>query len=718
MRRPSLRLVGRLVLAGTCALLFRECTYADFVRVRVGLRPASPLPQDDRVTVRLPDLTALAPASAVLIVDVRNDAATERTIVLSLETGVVGRLQVPAGRQRRLAASVPAAARRGDDRTLTLAGNGEGWRLARAQMGNVRGFNEGVFNVVVVPAASDVARLPWWYVLAVGGLVLAAARWRAPRSRLGVAAYGAAALLSTTTLMTAWTSPYVSPYRLLLAPHTALVLLALLFAPAVRALLQPALRSAHDSIRRAYQSLRAHTQRGVGVMPLQTSDAAIVYTVLLAVLAATSRPRLAGDGPEYLAMARDFARFEWPAAEVTHFWLYSLLAAPFVAVTERLYFGAPLGFLILNVILLVTAFIAVGARLGLAPLALLFLGPVVWWMDKVAAEVFMFAALAVASATLRSRPGWALVSLGVAAAHNPAAALLLAGAGVMILTKGWARLAEPRFALAAACAVGLAVLHPIYFTVRLGRATPLLDADAVRWPSAGEWRAVLSDANIGLIANAPLFVLAVTIAATAFRHRWRTAAESAWALMAAVVLLFAFAQTNNFNHGGTRDMSRYGLWLMPLAIPWLAQHASTASARSKRGLGIVAVASVIWCALAFHPGAPERFLRPTLLADALWTKWPAASNPLPEIFVERLAGREASILPIATADCEKVLLKGQGNVSTMWPARCGAPATPELCVRRDALCYANRSGGGYAFEEIRPRFPAAFSLHAENSAAR
>jgi hypothetical protein len=81
----------------------------------------------------------------------------------------------------------------------------------------------------------------------------------------------------------------------------------------------------------------------------------------------------------------------------------------------------------------------------------------------------------------------------------------------------------------------------------------------------------------------------------------------------------------------------------------------------------------------------------------LWTTHPAIDNPLPEIFIERLSGREDMWLPQSTPGCEKILLTGRGPSIGEWPVWCGlGSAVPEACREPNAMCYANRDGDDYA----------------------
>jgi hypothetical protein len=161
----------------------------------------------------------------------------------------------------------------------------------------------------------------------------------------------------------------------------------------------------------------------------------------------------------------------------------------------------------------------------------------------------------------------------------------------------------------------------------------------------------------------------------------------------------AFAQTPNYTSGGTPGPGRYGLWLIPLAVPVLAA-ASRAAPSWNRRLAPVAVASCLWAMWAYHPSRPESFLTPTRLAAYLWEFHPSLDDPLPDVFVERITHwpLHGPFPPVATPSCSKVLIAGG-----VWPESCTKPrGVPPRCATAEALCYANRRpAGGYRFASLR-----------------
>jgi hypothetical protein len=210
------------------------------------------------------------------------------------------------------------------------------------------------------------------------------------------------------------------------------------------------------------------------------------------------------------------------------------------------------------------------------------------------------------------------------------------------------------------------------------------------------------DPNIGILPNFPALAPVVVAAAivVAARRRWRAIEPDVIvAGVLAVVLLAVFAQTPNVNSGGTPGPARYGLWLIPLAIPILAAAERADRATWRRGIAAVAVASCAWAVVVYHPRRPEVYLEPTMLAAYVWERHPALDRPLPEVFAERVTGYDifTPLVPVATTSCSKVLL-----VEGRWPAQCPATDVPTACTAPGEYCYANRRpDGSYGFSWAR-----------------
>jgi len=463
--------------------------------------------------------------------------------------------------------------------------------------------------------------------------------------------------------------------------------------------------------------------------PYALCTAAIVALALIAV----SPPRLVGDGREYLAQAINFASLHGPSLrprdldaivsemarfdpalaawdirgatvadarrnrDFPHFWLYALLAAPGVWLT-RLFDAPPvLAFTAVNLTLLGIALWAALPRIGAAACLLLFASPVVWWIDKAHTEIFTFALLIIAFAMIDKRPWWSMVAAGAAAAQNPPIAALFVLIWLVTILRDRRALMDRRVVAGTLAGLALAVLHPAYTSAHHHTPSLLLAATRPGAPGISSLTAVVIDPSIGLLGNFPalLVVMAVATVVLAVRVRARTDAHGlVVAAAAAVVFLWSFSRTTNVHHGGTPSVSRYAIWLIPLAVPLLTAMYRVGRPWWHRFLWTAALISAPLSVVAFRPSVPENSREPTALATLLWTRFPSVNNPIAEVFSETELHTDDLFVPVATSGCQKVLLGAEGEQGR-WPVPCYPEAVPAACQQAEALCYANRSKDGY-----------------------
>jgi len=476
--------------------------------------------------------------------------------------------------------------------------------------------------------------------------------------------------------------------------------------------------------------IRAVIWRGrgaVGRLPL-----VLILAVFTVGLVSDSTPRRVGDAGEYMVMAMSLGRLSGPAVaasdidrfsyaawandywftmaspgprgqdtrqDFTHFWFYPLLAAPFVRLAEALGAHPNYGFTVLNVLLLLVTAWVLGRRLDVASVLLLVGGPILWWLDKAHTEVFTFSMLAVGMTLLKGSPWWTMVAFGAAATQNPPIVAAL------FLTLAWALFVQRRRDLpvwvGAAAGIALALLHPLYYALRLGIWSPLRLSVVPHWPGVAELTAVLWDPNLGILVFTPVFTLAIAVGVVALVVKTRGHPEwpEVWfAALLGLFFLFSFAQTGNANSGATFNPSRYGLWLLPLSVPLLVRINEVWGADRARWLRVAAVLALVHASLAFQPRFAENYVKPSRPARWLWTVHPSFDNPLPEVFCERVSEHDGEgVLPVATAGCEKALLAGAGSAEVAWPPQCRPEPVPTECARSGSLCYANRTASGYTF---------------------
>jgi hypothetical protein len=458
---------------------------------------------------------------------------------------------------------------------------------------------------------------------------------------------------------------------------------------------------------------------------------AMAMLPLVAVLLAAwsdSAPRRVGDGAEYLAMALNISHARPPALSAAdraatrtemaalsgfeavpletplvgadgrqdflHFWLYSLGAAPLVAVARAAGLDPLHAFTVLNICLLGLFCWWLVRQDRLAAAAFVVASPLLWWIDKAHAEVFLFVTIAGAVLLAPQRIGLALVAAALATAQNPGAAPVFAG------VVAWAVVDHRRrgstwLAIAGAALIAAAPL--VYYAWHLGVGLPLADDPGRAWPGVRAVLTPLVDLNLGLLPHAP-----VLVAVTLLGVRRLSLPASGLVVAIGVTLLLVFGATGNANHGGTPGMSRYALWILAVMMPFIVE--GSARLGSRRGVLLITLGlSMAMTLQMFRPSASEQGRdSPSPLARVVWARWPALDNPLPEVFAERTSGVEGvPPLPATITGCSKALLLGDGSQS-WWPFPCEPRDAPPECAVTRALCYAN--GNSFRLAPAQPRF--------------
>lgn len=446
------------------------------------------------------------------------------------------------------------------------------------------------------------------------------------------------------------------------------------------------------------------------IRTMSRTAVALAYGLLVLCLVLVSESRLTGDAIEYLALTdRVLALqpFTFDAQEAVqaglrypqldgpdgrqvlwHFWMLSVAASPFVALARLFGMGDVAGYAALNITMLVVGCWVCMRSVPKTWVLVAFLGPILWWADKAQVEVFTFTLTAVGSVFLVSKPGLAALLFGFAATQNPPFGALVVIAWFFL----WRRRDSLRTSdvLLASAGLGLAVLHPAYYWFVIGRATPLVNEGDLRLPALEYLFLPIFDSNLGMLVNAP-FALAFVVIGVVVARQQR---KALFVLSVMTFLLFSFTQNPNVNTGGTPGMTRYVLWLIPLVL--IAFVGAKESMMRRWAIGLAA-ASLAWSLAFYRPSVPQNYLEPTATALWLWTHWPDFENPPPEVFAERLRGREDVHTLAATPDCGKALL-----TSGQWPHPCPPQEVPPECREKGVICYANRTDG-YIFRRVARR---------------
>jgi hypothetical protein len=348
-----------------------------------------------------------------------------------------------------------------------------------------------------------------------------------------------------------------------------------------------------------------------------------------------------------------------------HFWLYSLLAAPFIW-PMKLAGASPVHALALvnAAAVLVAAWYTLRrfrAATGGTFAAAFLVSGTTYYLPWTGPEALTASAVLIGSlAAMQGRVGSALLATGVAAAQNPGAVAL----AIMVL--GWWVLLKRRptsalipgaaasqldrrnviFALAGAC---LALSSPVFFLTVFGEPSLIAKYTADRSLVTGARAfSLFLDLNQGMIVGVPgvLIGLLSTVAATVSRgtpkDRSTVAIGFVVACTSVALMLVPSLATHNWNSGCAVFM-RYAYWS---AMPLLATLFGIANCSEGRAGAFLAVGAflvqLLVVVLNGVTGDRVWYTRHSGIARFVMHHAPGLYNPEPEIFLERTLRRESS----------------------------------------------------------------------------
>jgi hypothetical protein len=262
-----------LVLAALSLWVLAAHVVVDFPRTRVKL-VTTPLAAP-RVTLPLSAAARIPGAHLVLIYRVRNSGTTAVMITARLGDRVIRETLVAPGASARvdLAWLREPFERAG---SIDVTGDSAAWSLEYAELANLHGFSRGAVALLVLPAGQPFTTPGRWTWLLLFAWAFVAAtvppnRWpRWARAGQGTLAVGAAGVFLLTAL-----SPWLSPYRVVLAVHTFVLGLALIWFP-------HALHVTRGAVRWSWSRFARPSRATAAVaLALITLGAALAYAVVL-----------------------------------------------------------------------------------------------------------------------------------------------------------------------------------------------------------------------------------------------------------------------------------------------------------------------------------------------------------------------------------------------------------------------------------------------------
>ena len=224
------------VLAIFCAVVFHQCVYGSFERQRVRVVRTPQVAALGAVTVPLPDLSALAGQPVAFILRIANDTSTAGIVRVAVGATVVDDISLPPDQEIRVDLDLPDGGALANEHVVLISDRG-GWSLTALEVANIHGFSSGLFEFVVVPAtAGPLVRLGLLPALAVLAVVLLVPGFprRGIENPFARRAYLIGASLSLLFLAAVLIAPWVSDFAVLLAPHTFVLCLVMLYCTAQR----------------------------------------------------------------------------------------------------------------------------------------------------------------------------------------------------------------------------------------------------------------------------------------------------------------------------------------------------------------------------------------------------------------------------------------------------------------------------------------------------
>jgi hypothetical protein len=257
--------------------------YTEFRRVRLIL-VREPVGAQGPVALPLAGAAEIPDNELVLVYRARNTSSAPVEISVRVGDRVVRRSSLEPGSFARFDAAWPRPGLVPPAYRAELEGTGP-WTLEYAEMANLHGFTRGVIDFLILPERQSFGRPPAWLLLiGAAGLLLvlgrAAPPFRGKSTRTAHLVVSAAVLL---LFVAAAASPLVSAFRLVLAPHTFVAGLLVLFAPEVIRLLDVSRRVVPRLVRAALGSM------GVAVAVLRRSTASVPAVVWLRLVLSVAR---------------------------------------------------------------------------------------------------------------------------------------------------------------------------------------------------------------------------------------------------------------------------------------------------------------------------------------------------------------------------------------------------------------------------------------------
>lgn len=347
-----------------------------------------------------------------------------------------------------------------------------------------------------------------------------------------------------------------------------------------------------------------------------------------------------------------------------HFWLYSALVAPLMAVWDALFADPIRAFPAFNTLLFLLALWVFECCADLErrkknlALGLLAFNPILWYLFWWHPESFTYSLLLLSlTAFTRQRHALAAALAALAAAQNPPAlfgAVFFGCAGLVEIWKGRKFMQLLNFIPA-----GLIAIAPsVFYWVNYGTPNLILSLGFGKTELISFQRMIdlLYDLNLGVLAFLPAVALLFTAALLSdlIRRHWR----QAFIPLVIAAMCLSAAQTTNWNPA-MAGIHRYAIWLVPWLVFYIFSRPLSGWIQWSAAAGIAAQGIIIFSFGGFLQNVSYSRFTPS--SQMLMNIAPALYSPDPEIFYERAKDSEG-LFNASPA----LYASPQGVVKKMW----------------------------------------------------
>ena len=398
-----------------------------------------------------------------------------------------------------------------------------------------------------------------------------------------------------------------------------------------------------------------------------------------------------------------------------HYWLYPAIASPFLLVTDQLNLSSASAFWLCNCFLMLATlcyacFYWKASNLQKSFLmAGYLLSGTSYYLKWTHPEVMTASFILIGLMAIADKRHWlGLVAVAIAATQNPPILFLLLILMGYILFQLVINIKSRKFTIilknaysdlvAMAFSLLIAISPMIFYYNKIGVLNPIssLGYSDFSLISFARLNSLYFDLNMGMLIAMPGTFLVGLYVLSAFNKRNYNAISLSYfqyavpiflGMLISVLMAIPTLTTINWNHGSS-VLSRYAYWLAIPILFGLAVNLKYLRFSMQRNILIfliVVQSMVVLNNKIFGNNSFHLAFKP--LAKVVMSKLPSAYNPIPEIFIERVLGREEAI-PIGDAAEQLLMYPNQQNPTKILVRQSGLA---EILKKLPKNCQYNQS---------------------------